>query len=279
MDGCVIQKSWMLRFDGVVVCTALLSACTSFGSAERPGPGDADAASPSVPDATAASEAGADGGPLQVCAGRATRGVVFCDDFEATESPLLSDARWTDIYPDGAVVQVVDAAVTGRSRALQTRVKFPSSSERSVWIRKELTPAAKVPSERSRYRLSFSFSVTESNVTYAGIGAVWLTVDGAPSLLHGGALVESGTGARPTDPSSASPVPIGKGWHDVVVALEKGTAGWSRQVTIDGTPLAAEMAPDMELAYQLDLRLGVYYAHGTDGIVDLMFDDVLVEAF
>ena len=267
----------MLRFGGVVVCIAL-SGCTSFGRAEGPRPG-ADAASPSVSDAAAPSEAGADGGPVQFCAARAGRELVFCDDFEAAESSLLSDARWDDTYPDGGVVQVVDAAVTGRSRALRTRLMFSSTSERSVWIRKELTPTAKVPAERSRYSLSFAFSAIESNVTYAGIGAFWLAINAAGPLLHGAALLESGTKARPIDPSTASPVPIGKGWHDVVVALDKGPAGWTRQVTIDGTPLPVEAAPDVGLAYQLDLRLGVYYAHGTEGIVDVMFDDVLVEAF
>ena len=268
----------MLRLDGAVLCITLLCACTSFGAANGPGSDDADAAvAPNIgPDAGATSEAGADARPAQFCASQVAPRVVFCDDFEATASPLLSEARWTDTFPSDGDVQVVDVA--GRSRALRTRVAYSDGSDRSVWIRKELTPIAKLPAERSRYRLSFRFSVTESSVTYAAIGALWFTTNEGVNL-HGAALLDLGRGARPIDPSSASPAPLDAGWHDAVVVLEKHPGGWARTVTIDGTPFPAEQASELELAYQFDLRLGVYYAHGTDGIVDVQFDDVLVEAF
>lgn len=267
----------MLRLLRAALCMMAVSACTSFGASREPEGEPFDAAAPSSPsDAASPNDGGV--GTDSFCARHTGPNVVFCDDFEST-TPLYSEQRWSDGYPKNDSVVVVDAVASGRSRALRAQVSFPAG-DRSAWLRKELTPSAKVPSERSRYRLSFSFAVTKSDISYAAVGALWFNIDPEQaSLLHGAAVVASGDQTRPTDPSTARARTLARGWHAAVITLAKGAAGWTREVTIDGQSFPVENAAGVATAQQLDVRLGVFYAYDTEGHVDVSFDDVLVEAF
>lgn len=267
----------MFRLVRAAVCMTAVSACTSFGASKEPDRDTSDAAAPSSPqDAAPQNDAGVVTGSF--CAEHVGPNVVFCDDFEGT-TPLYSAERWSDGYPENDSVAVVDAVASGRSRVLRAQVSFPAG-DRSTWLRKELTPSAKVPAERSRYRLSFSFAVTESDISYAAIGALWFNVNpNQASSLHGAAVVASGAQTRPTDPSTAQPRALAGGWHTAVITLVKGAASWMREVAIDGQSFSTENALGIEASHQVDVRLGVFYAYDDAGHVDVSFDDVLVEAF